>query len=110
MAVNNDKAIEISSNEFEDTINSKEVVIVDFYAEWCMPCLMLAPIFEELAEKFKDIKFARINVDENKELANKFNISSIPCLVVFKQGKEVERILGALPAEILEEKLMKYSK
>lgn len=112
MATNNDKAVEISSREFEETItdNKKPVAVIDFYAEWCMPCLMLAPVLEELAGKLKNIKFARINVDDNKELSNKFNITSIPCLVIFKNGEEVERITGALPQEILEEKIGKYAK
>lgn len=112
MAANNDKAVEISGREFEETINNKEkpVAIVDFFAEWCMPCLMVAPVLEELAEKFKDIKFVRVNVDENKDLSSKFNITSIPCLVVFKNGKEVERITGALPEEVLEEKIVRYVK
>lgn len=110
MSANNDKAVEITSSEFEETINDgkKSIAIIDFYAEWCMPCLMLAPVFEDLAVKLKSIKFARINVDENKELSSKFNVTSIPCLIVFKEGKEVERITGALPEEVLEEKLRKY--
>ena len=112
MPANNDRASEISEREFDETINSKKspVVIVDFFAEWCMPCLMLAPVFEELASKFRKIKFATVNVDENKSLSGKFNITSIPCLIVFKDGKEVERITGALPEEVLEEKLRKYEK
>lgn len=111
MAANNDKAVEISSREFERTINnSKKIVVVDFFANWCMPCLMIAPVIEELASKLKKVKFARIDVDENKSLSEKFNITSIPCLIVFKDGKEVERITGALPEEILEEKIGKYAK
>ncbi len=107
----NDKAVEISSNEFDETINnSKPVVVVDFYAEWCMPCLMLAPVLEELAGKLKSIKFARVNVDENKDLSSRFNITSIPTLIIFKNGEEAERITGALPEEVLEEKLKKYDK
>lgn len=112
MSANNDKAVEISSKEFEDTINDTErpVAVIDFYAEWCMPCLMIAPVLEELAGKLKSIKFARVNVDENKELSSRFNITSIPCLVIFKNGEEVDRITGALPQEVLEEKLGKYVK
>ena len=108
---NNDKAVEISEKEFEETINNKEknAVVIDFYADWCMPCLMIAPVIEDLAVKMKKIKFARVNVDENQNLSEKFNISSIPCLVIFKEGKEVERITGAPPEEILEEKLNKYN-
>ena len=107
---NNDKAIEISERDFEKTINlkDKQVVVVDFYGSWCMPCLMLAPVIEELASKLKSIKFARIDIDENKKLSEKFNITSIPCLIVFKQGKEIDRITGALPEEVLEGKLKKH--
>jgi len=109
---NNDKAVDISEKDFEKTINTKDkqAVVVDFYAEWCMPCLMIAPVIEELASEIKAIKFARVNVDENKALSGKFNITSIPCLIVFKDGKEVERITGALPEEVLEEKLKKHLK
>jgi thioredoxin 1 len=111
MAANNDKAVEISAREFDETINnSKPIVVIDFYAEWCMPCLMIAPILEELASKFKEIKFARVNVDENKDLSSRFNITALPTLVVFKNSEEVERITGALPEEVLEEKIGKYVK
>ena len=74
----------------------------------CMPCLMIAPVLEDLAEKFKEIKFARVNVDENRELSSKFSISVLPCLVVFKKGREVDRIVGALPEEVLSEKISKH--
>lgn len=112
MAANNDKAIDISEKEFEETINdkNKDAVVVDFYGSWCFPCIMLAPVIEELASKLKSIKFARVDVDENQKLSSKFNITSIPCLIVFKNGKEVERITGALPEEVLEEKIGKYVK
>jgi len=111
MVANNDRAVEISEKEFEETINnSKKVAIVDFYAEWCMPCLIIAPVIEELASKFKEIKFAKVNVDENRQLSSKFNITSIPCLVVFKNGEEIDRITGALPEEVLAEKIGKYAK
>ena len=109
---NNDKAVDISERDFEKTINlkDKQAVVVDFYGSWCMPCLILAPVIEELASKLREIKFARVDVDENKRLSKKFNITSIPCLIVFKDGKEVERITGALPEEVLEEKLKKHLK
>lgn len=108
---NNDKAIDISEKEFDETINnSKKAVVVDFYGSWCMPCLILAPVIEELAGKLKKVKFVRVDVDENKKLSARFNITSIPCLIVFKDGKEAERITGALPEEVLEEKIGKYAK
>ncbi len=110
MVAKNDKAVEISEKEFEETIHNNDFAVIDFYAEWCFPCLMLVPVIEELAGKFKDIKFARVNVDENRALSSKFNITSIPCLILFKKGKEIERITGALPGEVLEEKIGKYLK
>jgi len=101
---------EISGNCFESKIKSG-VVVVDFFAEWCMPCVMMAPVIEELQEKFKGkINFAKVNVDENSSLSEKFKIMSIPCLIVFRDGKETERIIGNLPAETVEEKLKKYLK
>jgi thioredoxin 1 len=102
---------EISEKQFDEFVQ-KDLVLVDFFAGWCMPCLIMAPIIEELAEKFKKIKFAKVNVDENSSLAQKLGIMSIPTLVIFNGGKEVERITKTMPAEQLEEKLknLKQSK
>jgi len=109
MVANNDKAVDISEKEFEETINNPDnMVVIDFYAEWCMPCLMIAPVIEELASKFTKIKFARVNIDENHSLSSKFDVSSIPCLILFKKGQEIDRIIGALPEEVLEEKIRKH--
>ncbi len=96
---------EISEKEFQEKINEM-FVVVDFFAEWCMPCLMMSPIIEELAKKFKGkIEFVKVNVDDNSSLANKLGIMSIPTLVIFKEGKEIERLTGAISSEQLEEKL-----
>jgi len=111
MAAYNDRAIEISSHEFEETVNNgTPLAVVDFYGEWCMPCLMMAPVLEDLAEKFTKVKFAKVNIDENSELASRFKVCSIPCLIVFKDGKEVDRIVGALPEEIIAEKISIHMK
>lgn len=112
MVANNDKAAEITGKQFDETINNskQKVVVVDFFAEWCMPCVILSPIIEELAAKFKNVKFVKVNVDESHSLSSKMGVSSIPTLIVFKQGKEIDRIKGALPEEVLEEKIKKYSK
>ena len=83
----------------------KGLVIVDFFADWCMPCVMMAPVIEGLAEKNKKVIFAKINVDDNSSLASEYEISSIPCIVFFKQGKEVDRIIGAGSEESLQEKI-----
>ena len=94
-----------------DEFSKKGVVFVDFFAEWCMPCLMMSPIVEEVSEKFKGkIKFGKVNVGENEDLARKFNVSSIPNFVLLKDGKVVEQFVGAMDADELEDKLKKFAK
>ena len=98
--------IEITDKDFEST-TKKGVVVVDFYAEWCMPCLMLAPVIEELATNNLDVTFARLNIDENKEKAKEHQVFSIPTLLFLKNGEVVERTIGALSYEMIQEKLKK---
>ena len=82
-------------------------VLVDFYSDFCPPCRMLAPIFAELEKEFKGkIKFARVNVDKNRELAIKHNIMGVPTLILFKDGKEVGRVVGLRRKEDLKEFLI----
>ena len=108
MAARKDSAVEISDDEFEDRVkNGHKLVVVDFFAEWCMPCLMLSPIIDEVADKMKEIKFVKINVDDNQELARSLGVSGIPCLIIFKDGKEVSRIIGSRTSEEIEGKLRK---
>ena len=103
-----DKVPELSNKEFED-FTKKGLVMIDFFAEWCMPCLMLAPVIEELSDKFKGkVKFGKVNVGDNQALAQKFNVSSIPNMTIFKDGKVVNQLIGALPPEDIEERLKKY--
>ncbi len=109
MANKNNGVEEIDTKEFQELMKEK-IAIVDFFAEWCMPCVIMAPVIEELAEKIKGVKFAKVNVDENSEVAGKFKVMSIPTLIIFKQGKEVERMIGSQPAENIEEKLKKWMK
>lgn len=106
---NNDKVPELTKSEFED-FTKKGLVLIDFFAEWCMPCLMMAPMIDELSEKFKGkIKFGKVNVGDNQELAQRFNVSSIPNLILFKEGKPAERFVGSRSAEELQEKLNKFA-
>ena len=105
---NNDKVTELSGKHFDD-FTSKGLVLIDFFADWCMPCLMMAPIMDELSEKFKGkIKFGKINVDDNQDLARKFRVLSIPNFVLFKDGQPVDHFIGAMPEEDFEERLQKH--
>jgi len=108
MAGNNDKVPELSADEFDSFI-SEGLVLIDFFAEWCMPCLMMAPVLDELSEKFRGkIKFGKVNVGENQMLAQKFSVSSIPNLTLIKDKKIVEQFIGASSSEELEEKLNEF--
>lgn len=95
--------IEITSANFEtEVLKSDKTVLLDFWASWCMPCRMLSPVVDEIAEENSNIKVGKVNVDEQIELAQKFGIMSIPTLVVFKNGKNVDSSVGVKSkAEIL---------
>ena len=108
MAIN-DKVPELTKKEFDEYVKSG-LVLIDFFADWCMPCVMMSPILEELSDDFKGkIKFGKINVDENRELSQKFNILSIPNFILFKNGKKAEQFIGAMPVENFSEKLKKFA-
>ena len=101
--------MEVNEDEFKDIVNnSKKIVVADFYAEWCMPCLMLAPIIEELAKDMPDVKFVKVNTEDHEELAMKYNISSIPCLIIIKEGKEAGRIIGSHSQDVIENKIKAF--
>jgi len=100
---------EIDGKEFSEIIGNK-VALVDFFAEWCMPCITMSPMIEILAKKIKKVKFAKVNIDENSALAAKFKVMSIPTFIIFKDGKEAERMIGSQAPIVIEEKLKKYLK
>ncbi len=100
-------AIVLSKENFEaEVLNSDIPVLVDFSASWCGPCQMLAPIIEEIADEAGDFKVGKVETSEEMDLAIEYRVSSIPCLVVFKGGKEVKRSVGAIPKQAILE-LMK---
>lgn len=90
--------IELTTDNFKETIDGKGIVIVDFWAPWCAPCRAFAPTFEAASEKHADIAFAKVNTEEQQELAGAFNIRSIPTLMVFREQVIIYAEGGALPA------------
>ena len=85
-----------------DVMNSDKPVFVDFWAEWCGPCRMVSPTVEELSKEYKDkVNFVKVNVDQNNELASKYNVFSIPTLAIFRDGKVIAQTAGAAPKESL---------
>ena len=97
-----------NTKEFKELLEKEGLVLVDFYATWCGPCKMMAPVLEELAEELKDdVTIAKIDVDEESELASEYRISSIPTLVLLKNGKPVDSAIGYRPASFLAEMINK---
>ena len=96
--------VKVTKENFEkEVINSDKKVIVDFFATWCGPCQMLAPVLSEIAEEYKDkIKVCKINVDEEQELAEKFEVVSIPTLVIFENGQPAKKSVGYISKSELE--------
>jgi len=104
----NDKVPELTEGSFEEFIKDG-FVFLDFFADWCMPCMMMSPIVDEVAGRMEGkIKFGKVNVDENHGIAQRFNVMSIPHFIILKDGKEKTSFNGALSEEDLEDKIKKY--
>jgi len=105
-----EKVLTIKSDNFDELVLKSSVpVLIDFWANWCGPCRVVGPIIDELAEEYDGrFKIGKVNVDEESELAIKFNVLSIPTMIVFKDGNQVERVIGARSKKELKELLDKY--
>ena len=101
------KPVAVTDQEFEEQVlNAETPVLVDFWADWCAPCKMIAPIVEDLANEYDGkVRFAKVDVDSNPMTATKFGIRSIPTLLVFKNGEPVDMVVGAVPKEVLKKRL-----
>jgi thioredoxin 1 len=93
----------VTDTDFEtNVLGSDTPVLVDFWAEWCVPCHMVSPVVEEIAqEKGERLKLAKLNIDDNPEMTRKFGVMSIPSLILFKEGQEVARVVGAKPKDAI---------
>lgn len=100
--------IELSDANFAETIGDGRPTVVDFWAAWCGPCRMIAPIIEDLAASRADVRFAKLNVDENSQTSARFGVQGIPLLVFFKDGSERGRVVGAVPRGQIEAAITQY--
>ena len=104
----NDIVPELTKAEFDEFIK-EGLVFIDFFAEWCMPCVMMGPIVDDVSEKLKGkIKFGKVNVGESQELAKEYGVSSIPNFTIFKDGKMIDQFVGGMSEDELEEKLNSF--
>ncbi len=108
-AQNGDKpVVELSDSNFDAAISSDQLTLVDFWAPWCAPCRFVSPIIEELGSQYSgSMKFGKLNVDENQITSSRYRITSIPTIMFFRKGKQVDYVIGALPKNVLEGKIKK---
>lgn len=99
--------LDITTGKFEEEVLKNSLpVLVDFWAPWCGPCRIVGPVLEKLSKEYHGkMKFAKLNVDDNQEIAAKHDVRGIPCMIVFSKGEELDRIIGAFPEEALRKKI-----
>lgn len=94
-APQNAQVVDLDASNF-DAVTSEGLTLVDFWAEWCGPCKLMHPVFERLSKKYAQVTFARVNVDQNQPLAARFGVQAIPTFIMFKDGRAVDRMMGAV--------------
>lgn len=100
----------INQENFEQEVSGKEgLVVLDFYADWCGPCKQLGPVIDQLAGEYTNVKFGKVNIDNAPELAKKFGVRNIPNLVFIKNGEQIDRSIGNVPKQNLEDIIKKHS-
>jgi len=99
---------ELDENNFDSFVKENKIAVVDFWAPWCMPCLALEPVIKEIDKKMPEVAFGKLNVDENVELAKKYGIMSIPTIIIFVNGMEVDRIIGIASEEEIVDRISSY--
>lgn len=100
----------IRTSEFRNRVENREgIVLVDFYATWCGPCKMLSPVFESIGnEMMERADFFKVDIDQSMEISEKYQISTVPTLIIFKNGREIDRLFGFIPKEHLRQKIESY--
>lgn len=100
---------ELTNGEFESFSKESGLLFLDFFADWCMPCVMMGPVVDDLADSFKGkVKFGKVNIDDNPQITAKYEISSVPTFVILKDGEILERVSGALGQEEIEEMIRRH--
>ncbi|MCJ7614670.1 thioredoxin [Candidatus Bathyarchaeota archaeon] len=103
------EVVKLDSSSFDNFLKTDMPVLVDFWADWCMPCRMMGPVMEELAQAYAGkARFGKVNVDEDSQIAGRYGIMSIPHFLIFKNGSRVEKMVGAVGRDPLESALKKY--
>jgi len=100
----------INSEEFNNLVeNTERIAVVDFFATWCGPCKMLAPVFQEVGNEFEEkADFYKVDIDESLDIARQFSVSTVPTVIIFRNGEPIERLVGFMPKENLAAKIKEY--